>query len=77
MCRIKAWVLNPPRSNPLLDQTLRAGRWPSPRVTMVLLVALLNGATLGHGWLTEHIPTEARAVLLLLLWLLPPDDHPA
>ena len=59
------------RSNPLLDQTVRVGCWPSLRVTLFMLIVLLIGATADRSWLIAYIPTEAHAMLLLLLWLLP------
>ncbi len=40
-------------------------------MTVVLLVALLTGAVAGRTWLIDHLPAEARVMLLLLLWLLP------
>jgi hypothetical protein len=35
-------------SNPLLDQTLCASRWPSLQVMFLLLIALLTGAMVGQ-----------------------------
>jgi hypothetical protein len=60
------------RSNPLLDQTRRFDSSPSLRAALVLLAALLTGTMVGRGWLINHLPIEARAVLLFLVWLLPP-----
>lgn len=42
-------MLKPLRSNPLFEQTLHAGRWPTLQVTLLLLIALLIGAMADRG----------------------------
>ena len=62
--RITSKPFQPLRSNPLLNQTLRANRLPSPRVTLALLVIPLLGGLAGRCWLIDHISAQAWALQL-------------
>lgn len=61
-------------SNPIVGQAVRASRWPSARMTLVLLAGLWAAAFAARGWLTNRAPDAAgmiRALLVLAAWLTP------